>query len=235
MELTGFDHSLMNKKIGMIVKDESECYIPWEFLHSSDSFSHKLLITNNKNKHKNLLISNDWNSVWNIGTNKDWSCIATTLKAHSGHILIVFDIHFPEKPYSFINFIQNLIEVDHKSITMIDIIKLGSYIGYYDCLFWSIGQNPEDVYTTITNFVSNNSHISFKYSFEVVESLVEAVNKEKAELVLSYDNVRSGRENNMNEIKLYWSKKEDSFYDHSEIIKKCHSFIRSSMNVIEFL
>lgn len=234
MELNGFDHSLMNKKIGLIVKNESECYIPWEFLHSSDSFSHKLLVTNKLNKHKNLLISNDWNSVWNIGTSKDWSCIATTLKAHSGHLLIVFDIYSPEKPYSFLHFIQNLIETEHKSITIIDMIdlyKVNENIAYYDNLFWSVNQEAKDVYNIISLFISNKSHVSFKYSYEIVESLVEAVNKEKAELVLGYENISTISNN----YKLYWSKKEDSFLDHSELTKKAYSYLRSSVSLIDYL
>ena len=211
----------------MIVKEEDKCYIPWEYLHSSDSFSHKLLITNNLNKHKNLFISNDWNSVWNIGSNKDWSCIATTLKAHSGHLLLVYDVNCPEPPLTFLNFIEQLIEVEHKSITIVSMIKLGQSIRFYDALFWSVGHDPKNIYTTIINFVSNNSHITFKYSYDVVESFVEAAYKEDAELILSYQGAFDYR--------LYWSKREDSFYDHSEIIKKCHSFIRSSITIIELL
>ena len=234
MELSGFEHSLMNKKVALIVKNESECYIPWEFLHSSDSFSHKLLVTNNSNKYKNLLIANEWNSVWNIGTNKGWSCIATTLKAHSGHLLVVFDLNCPEKPYSFLPFIQNLIENEHKSITMIDMIdlyKVNESIGFYDCLFWSVHQEAKEVYNSISMFLSNKSHISFKYSYEIVESFVEAVNKEKAGLVLTYENHSSI----VNNYKLYWSKKEDSFLDNSELSKKAVSYIKSSVSLIEHL
>lgn len=227
MELTGFDNSLMSKKIGLIVQDESECYIPWEFLHSSEAFSHRLLITNNGNKHKNLLVGNDWNSVWTIGSNKDWSCIATTLKAHTGHLMLVYDVNCPEPPNTFLNYIEQLIEVDRKSITIVCMIKLGQSVRFCDALFWSVGHDPKNIYTTITKFVSNNSHISFKYSYDVVQSLVEAAYKENAELVLSYEGAYDYR--------LYWSRKEDSFLDHSEIIKKCHSFIRSGINVIDHL
>ncbi len=227
MELTGFDSSLMNKKVGMIVQDEDECYIPWEFLHSADSFNHRLLITNSNNKYKNLLVGNDWNSVWTIGSNKDWSCIATTLKAHTGHLLLVYDVNCPEPPYSFLNYIEQLIEVDHKSITIISMIKLGQSLRFCDALFWSVGHDPKNIYTTITNFVSNNGHISFKYSYDVVQSLVEAAYKENAELVLSYEGAFDYR--------LYWSKKEDSFLDHSELAKKAHTYIRSAVNVIDHL
>lgn len=225
MELHAFEHSLMNKSICLIVKDESECYIPWEFLHAPDAFSHKLLITNKTNKYKNLVISNEWNSVWNIGSQKDWSCIATTLKAHSGHLLLVFDVNCPERPTSFLNFIQNLIDVDHKSITRIEMIKLGQHIGFYDTLFWSAGHDSKNIYNTIVHFVSNNSHVRFDHDLEMIESFVNAANKEHTEIVMSYEGTYHYR--------LYWSRREDSFLDHSEIIKKAYSYIRSSMNTLD--
>jgi hypothetical protein len=227
MELEGLSHSLMNKSIGIIVKNEIECYIPWEFLHSPDSYTHRLLITNKSNKYKNLLVGNDWSSIWNIGNPKDWSCIATTLKAHTGHLLLVFDINIPDIPNSFINFIQNLIEHDHKSITTIRMIQLGQPIYFHDAIFWTVGHDPTNIYATITHLITKYSHIKFGYEYDVVENLVNAANKENAELVMSYEGAFN--------YKLYWSKKEDSFLDHSELTKKAHSFIRSSMNLIDHL
>ena len=192
MELEGLGCSLVGRALYCFC-NERNAWIPWEFI-SGQPYSCRILITGEGLE--TLELSHEWTFVVRPGVanGKEWSCLATILRGMGagqggmnsmGSILLVFGLHAPKVPPSFLSFMDGVLAEGRIMLTR---VWLGEHIEIPtipDAIFFPVGANGQAMYDMIHRLPERNGHTGFTIAADAWTMIVKATGEQGLGLVVS--------------------------------------------------
>jgi len=111
MELEGFGASLVGHVSWVIVENERDVWLPWEFL-TGTSYQGRIFISGGGTGTRLLEAENTWSAHFSPASSRDWSLVATYTKACSagGAVFLTLDVGAARQaPAAFFTFLDGLV------------------------------------------------------------------------------------------------------------------------------